>query len=155
MSASVLSSDCIWRPTLDSRSATSCLLGACFCICSIWRWMSESWACRFSMSWVETHPAAASAAARQTARGLRRSRFMSADVGPAGDDHVGAAVLRPAALLFLGADGALLAVGEGAQPAGRDAQRAQVVADRGGPALAEGEVVLVGAARVGVPFDGD
>ena len=70
-----------------------------------------------------------------------------------GDDHVGAAVLRPAALLGLGADRALLAVGEGAQPVAGHAQRAQVVLDRVGAPLAEGQVVLVGAALVGVPLD--
>src|SRR5215218_4239893 len=154
MSASVLSRPCICWPTLVSRFATSCLLGACFCICSIWRWMSESCDCRPSMSFVETHPVTASAATRQPARGMKRWRFMSADVRLAGDDHVDAAVLRPAALLVGVADGALLAVREGAQAGARDSQRAQVVAHRVGAPLAQGQVVLVGAPRVGMPLEG-
>src|SRR6185295_20096088 len=70
-----------------------------------------------------------------------------------GDDHVAAAVLRPAALLALGADRPLLAVGERAQARVRDAERGEVVLDRVGAALAERQVELVRAALVGVAFD--
>src|SRR3546814_2436822 len=48
---------------------------------------------------------------------------------------------------------ALLAVAERAQPRAVDALSRQIVADRVGTALAEGEVVLAGAALVGVALD--
>src|SRR3954447_11628080 len=158
MSASVLSRPCICWPTSLWRLATSCLLGAswaCFWSCSICRWMSESCVCRPSMSWDETHPAAASATARKPARGRARRTLISAYVPAPGDHHVGAAVLRPAALHLLGADGPLLAVGDGAHTGVGDAERLQVVLHRVGPALAQGQVVLAGAARVGVPLEGE
>src|SRR3954465_1329688 len=158
MSASVLSRPCICWPTSVWRLATSCLLGAswaCFWSCSICRWMSESCDCSPSMSWDETHPAAASAATRKPARGRARGVLMSTHVRAAGDHGVGTAVLRPAALHLLGADGALLAVGDRAHAGVGAAERLHVVLHRVGPALPQGQVVLAGAAGVGVPLDGD
>src|SRR6185295_8431178 len=134
-------SPCICWPTFDCRLPTSCLLGASwadFWSCSICLWMSESCDWSPSMSCVETHPAAARAAARNAARRKlrrrQRSRLMSPHVRTAGDDHVHAAVLRPAALRLLGADGALLAIGDGAQAVGPDAQGPEVVLDGVGAA---------------------
>src|SRR4051794_31233198 len=140
MSASVLSSESIWRLIWASSAATSCFDGAW--VFAAWTCCStpEIWVCRPSMSdeetqppaagpcgptrelgvggppmWDgETRPPAARAAARRPVgrRIVRRIRFIvqpSSDVRPAGHDHVGAAVLRPAALLVLGADRALAA----------------------------------------------
>src|SRR5436305_10531838 len=135
MSASVLSSPCICWPTLDCRLVTSCLLGAspaCFWSWSICFWMSVSCVCKPWMSWEETHPAAARATARLTTResecnGFMSPRSRSAHVGAAGDDHVDAAVLRPAALRLLGAHRALLTVGDGAHAGGAHSQGGELV----------------------------
>src|SRR4051812_26467525 len=160
MSASVLSSPCICWPTLDWRLVTSCLLGAspaCFWSWSICFWMSVSWFCSPWMSWEETHPAVAKATARQTASERLcddNGELMSPHVGTAGDDHVRAAVLRPAALRLLGADRPLFTVGDGAHAGAGHSQGGEIVAHGAGAALAQGEVVLVGAARVGVALDG-
>src|SRR5689334_22612242 len=64
-------------------------------------------------------------------------------------------VLRPAGLVGVGADRALLAVGDRADARLVDAQRGQVVRHRVGATLAEREVVLAGAALVAMTFDGD
>src|SRR6185369_8473243 len=66
-----------------------------------------------------------------------------------------AAVLRPAAFVRLGALRTLLAVGDHGQAAGIDAEGSQVVGDRVGATLTQRQVVLAGAALVGMAFDGD
>src|SRR5262245_5711063 len=67
--------------------------------------------------------------------------------------ELGAAVFGPAGVV--GASGELRALGEGADAGGVDAQAGEVVFDDQGAALPQGEVVLLGAARVGEAGDDD
>src|SRR5207249_3015332 len=67
--------------------------------------------------------------------------------------EVGPAVLRPARLVLLRTDRLLCPEAHDRYALGRDATRDEVVAGRARPALAEGEVVLGGAALVAVPLD--
>src|SRR5262249_59565762 len=63
------------------------------------------------------------------------------------------AVLRPAGIATLGAQGVLLAVAPDADPRSIDAVRDESVANGGRPTLTEGLVVLRGAALVGKTFE--
>ena len=72
-----------------------------------------------------------------------------------GKDEVPAAVLLPAGLASRPARGLLFAHADDVDAGGRDAQADEVVADGCRAALAQGQVVLVRASRVGVPFDRD
>src|SRR5262245_8882709 len=71
------------------------------------------------------------------------------------EDRDAAAVLRPRGLIALRHLRPLLAVADGLDAVRIDALRNQVVADGVGPAFAESQVVLAGAALVAVAFDGD
>src|SRR5207247_488161 len=73
----------------------------------------------------------------------------------AGDREVCAPVLGPRLLRTRGVEESLLAVGDGPQARLRDAQAHQVFLGRPGPLLAQGEVVLGGAALVAMSFDRD
>src|SRR6185312_12255422 len=94
-----------------------------------------------------------------------RSGFMSAHPFEAfpsrasaralGDRSVGVAVLGPRLFVVAGIDRLLLAVGDRRDPARRDPVRHQEFAHSVGAAGAEREVVLAGAALVGVAFDPD
>jgi len=66
-----------------------------------------------------------------------------------------AAVLLPAFLVALGAEGLFLAEADGADAVGRDALRDDVLLDGSGAAVAEAEVVFGGAAFVAMALDGD
>jgi hypothetical protein len=70
-------------------------------------------------------------------------------------DEVAAAVLLPAAFIGFSAEGLFLAVADGAEIGGRNAQIDEVLLDGVGTAIAESEVVLGGAAFVAVAFDDD
>src|SRR5690606_9059234 len=72
-----------------------------------------------------------------------------------GVDDLDAAVARPARLVRLGADRALLAVADHRQLAGGTAVGLQRRGHRVGTALAEAEVVLAAATLVGMAFQGD
>src|SRR3954466_14997187 len=69
------------------------------------------------------------------------------------DDEMRAPIDRPARLRVLGADWTLLAVADERDAIGRDALGEQIVHGGAGPPLAEGEVVLVGAALVALALD--
>src|SRR5262245_21039511 len=69
------------------------------------------------------------------------------------DGEVGAAVLRPALLGVLGADRTLLAVADAGDALALHAVRDEVVHRRARATVTERDVVLVGAALVGVAFD--
>src|SRR5688572_14896095 len=160
MSASCLSSARICEETASSRLATSRLLEPCCWTCRTWRWRSPSWAWMLSMSPELTQPERAAAAASKESgdrrgRRLTRATTTASAGGPAGDDEVRAAVLRPAALAALGAEGSLFAVTDGADSRACHAQRLQVLASGVGAAVGERQVVLVGAALVAVAFQRD
>src|SRR5204862_6337979 len=70
-----------------------------------------------------------------------------------GDDEMPAPVHRVTGLGHLHAELLLLALADGEDAIARNPQARQVIAHRGGAAFTEREVVLVGAARVGVPLD--
>src|SRR5688500_17004876 len=113
-----------------------------------------------SMSPELTQPERAAAAASKESgdrrgRRLTRATTTASAGGPAGDDEVRAAVLRPAALAALGAEGSLFAVADGADSRACHAQRLQVLAGGVGAAVGERQVVLVGAALVTVAFQRD
>src|SRR5215218_6549739 len=72
---------------------------------------------------------------------------------PAVEHGHGAAVLRPARDVVAGRDRTLLAVGDGADARAGDAARGEVVAHHLRAAGAEREIVLAGAALVGVALD--
>src|SRR5438067_1920816 len=61
-------------------------------------------------------------------------------------------VLLPAGFILVGAHRRFLALADDLNAVAADAEVDEVVADGGGAALAEGEVVLGGAARVAVPL---
>src|SRR5690606_18933437 len=67
----------------------------------------------------------------------------------------GAAVLRPGALVRTERLGTLLAPAYRLHPAGIDTARLEIVARRIGPAVAERQVILAGAALVGMALDRD
>src|SRR5512133_2642374 len=67
--------------------------------------------------------------------------------------ELAAAVLAPAGFLGFGAEGLLLAIADGGEAGLVDAQGLQVGQGGGGTAVAEGQVVLVGAALIAVAFD--
>ena len=95
---------------------------------------------------------------QRAGEGARRARARPAGGGRpgtllGGDEEVRAAVLLPAVFRLLGAEGALLAVGDGADPGRVDAERDQVLAGRVCAPVAEREVVLGRAAVVAVAFD--
>src|SRR6185436_9069866 len=71
------------------------------------------------------------------------------------DEERRAPVLRPALLVLLGADGPLLAIAHEREAIGLDALGDEIVHRRARTALAEAQVVLIGAALVTVPFDED
>src|SRR5258706_15524706 len=66
---------------------------------------------------------------------------------------MGAAVLRPRVVVVTLIEGALLAIADGAHAVAFHAERGQEVACRVRAAVAEGEVVLLGALLVAVAFD--
>src|SRR5260370_3430717 len=66
-----------------------------------------------------------------------------------------AAILLPASLGVLHAEGFLLAEADGAHTVGGDSQRHEILLDGVGTAIAEAEVVFRGAALVAMTFDGD
>src|SRR5260370_30064215 len=66
-----------------------------------------------------------------------------------------AAILLPASLGVLHAEGLLLTEADGAHTVGGDAQRHEILLDGVGTAIAEAEVVFGGAALVAMTFDGD
>src|SRR5712691_12481391 len=78
---------------------------------------------------------------------------VSIDVSARSHTEDSAAVLRPALFGRLRADPALRPKAHDRYPLGRDATRDQVIAGRARPTLAEGDVVLGGAALVAVPLD--
>src|SRR2546422_4357395 len=63
------------------------------------------------------------------------------------------AVLRPARLVVLGADGPLLTVGDDRDAVGLDALGHEVAHGGLRAPLAQGQVVLVGSSLVAMPFD--
>src|SRR5258708_26544249 len=65
-----------------------------------------------------------------------------------------AAVLLPAGLVALVAEGLLLAEADGVDAVGRNAQRDHVLLHGAGTAIAEAQVVFRGAPLVAVAFDG-
>src|SRR4051794_2649390 len=69
------------------------------------------------------------------------------------DQEARAAILRPARLGLLGADGTLFTIADHRDAGGLDALRDEVVHRRARTALTQTEVVLVGAALVAVAFD--
>src|SRR5712692_2347691 len=69
------------------------------------------------------------------------------------DQEVSVTVLGPAGLVVVGADRPLLAVGDDAHAALRHPLADQIVHGRLGPALAERDVVLIGAPLVAVALD--
>src|SRR5205085_2957064 len=64
-----------------------------------------------------------------------------------------AAILRPRRLVVSRIEGTLFAVADGADAAAVDAEGHEVLLGRVGALVAEGQVVLLGAALVAVPFD--
>src|SRR6266481_951932 len=66
-----------------------------------------------------------------------------------------AAILLPASLGVLHAEGFLLAEADGAHTVGGDSQRHEILLDGVGTAIAEAEVVFGGAALIAMAFDGD
>jgi len=66
---------------------------------------------------------------------------------------VTAAVLLPARLLALHAEGLFLAVADGTQPVGRNAERYKELLYGAGSAVAEAEVVFRRTTLVAVAFD--
>src|SRR5437868_15522405 len=64
------------------------------------------------------------------------------------------AVLLPTSLVVLHTEGLLLAEADSADAVGRNAQRNDVLLDRGGAAIAEAQVVFRGTTLVAVAFDG-
>src|SRR5918992_1430282 len=90
-------------------------------------------------------------ARRETPAGLE---CVLSTTAAAGDHRMSAAVLPPAALFGFLTDGPLLAVADRAQAVGGNSQGYQVILGRPGSAFAEGQVVLVGATFVTMPFDG-
>src|ERR1041385_5826745 len=80
----------------------------------------------------------------------------TADLGAGVVEHRdGAPVLRPARDVIAYGDRAFLTVGDGAHAVGGDAARDEIVAHRLRTPGAERDVVLAGAALVGVAFDGE
>src|SRR2546425_3156026 len=71
------------------------------------------------------------------------------------DEEVRPSIPGPAALGMLAADGPLLAIGDDGDAAGRQSLREQVVHGRPRAPLAQGQVVLIGAALVTVALDED
>src|SRR5258706_14631226 len=69
--------------------------------------------------------------------------------------QVATTVLLPAGFVALRAEGLFLAVADGADWIGADAQRHHVLFDGGGTAIAEREIVFGGAALVAMAFDDD
>src|SRR5206468_8527446 len=69
------------------------------------------------------------------------------------DEEVSAAVLGPAGFVVIGADRPLLTVGDDAHPVLRHTLADEIIHRRLGPALAERQVVLVGASLVAVALD--
>src|SRR3990172_5352400 len=67
--------------------------------------------------------------------------------------EVGPTVFGPAVLVVLRAKRALLAIADDRNPVGGDPERDEVVHRGFRPTLTEREVVLVGAALIGVPFN--
>src|SRR5208282_1087661 len=65
-----------------------------------------------------------------------------------------AAVLLPAGFVGSRAEGLFLAVADGGEAVGRNAQADQILFDGVGAAIAESEVVLGGAAFIAMAFDG-
>src|SRR5262249_2697072 len=90
-------------------------------------------------------------ASRSRRREARGGRFWSL----AEDDAVDAPVARPALLVLVVTERELLAVADGRQPVGRDPLRDEVVLHRLRTLGAAGQVVLDGAASVGVPLELD
>src|ERR1700731_4397064 len=70
-------------------------------------------------------------------------------------DEVATAVLLPAGFVGFHAEGLFLAVADGVEIGGRDAEVDEVLLDGVGTAIAQSEVVFGGAAFVAVAFDGD
>src|SRR6266481_4881312 len=66
-----------------------------------------------------------------------------------------AAILLPASLSVLHAEGFLLAEADGAHTVGGDSQRHEILLNGVGTAIAEAEVVFRGPALVAMAFDGD
>src|ERR1051325_9120718 len=159
MSACALSRLRFCSAVVVCRPATSSLLEPCFWICSTCRWMSAS-CCSMASSWLVPQPAAATMAAASAVRERRRvTTFMRSgqlsNIRTAGDREVRAAVLLPAVLAALAAERTLLAIAHGAQPLGADAEGRQVLLGGVGAPVAQRQVVVVGAALVGVAFDGE
>src|SRR5437660_3317114 len=69
--------------------------------------------------------------------------------------EVDAPVFLPAGLVLFGALGTFLAVADGLQPVGGDAESSEELFGRTGAAVAQAEVVLGGAAFVAMAFDDD
>src|SRR5215204_2892582 len=70
-----------------------------------------------------------------------------------GEAEVPSAVFLPAVLRLLRTSWLLFTEAHDGDAVGGKAKAHEIVADRRRPALGEGQVVLVGAARVGVAFD--
>src|SRR5690606_34728947 len=100
--------------------------------------------------WPKAGVAAARAATTVTQQAMRRSAIVSAD----GVHDLDATVALPAALVRLGADRTLLAVGDDGDLAGRAASALQRAGDGVAATLAEAQVVLAGAALVGIALEG-
>src|SRR5467141_1797499 len=84
----------------------------------------------------------------------KRSSWPTARSGSVGFHEMAAAVLLPAGLVVLVAEGLLLAEADDVQAVGRNAQRNEVLLDGGGAAIAKAQVVFRGATLVAVAFDG-
>src|SRR6266702_4288217 len=72
-----------------------------------------------------------------------------------GWDEMASAVLLPAGFVGFGAEGLFLAVTDGVEVGGRNAEIDEVLFDGVGAAIAEGEVVFGGAAFIAMAFDID
>jgi hypothetical protein len=68
---------------------------------------------------------------------------------------MGATILHPAVFRFLGTHRAFGTIANHPYPMSSHAESMQVIFHRRRPPLAEREVIIARAARVGVPFDGD
>ena len=69
------------------------------------------------------------------------------------EDEMAAAVTRPARLVLVHADRSLLAAADDLQAVAANPKTHEVVPDRVASPLAKRQVVLIGAARIGVAFD--
>src|SRR4051812_46930470 len=121
----------------------------CSCCDCSWRMRRSAISC-----WCSLLAARAGAAARTIAAASRLARIFCVIDSLCGDHEVGAPVLLVRSLVMAGIERELLAVADGPQPIGRNAERHEVGARRDRAPLSQSEIVLGGPALVAMAFDG-